>query len=80
MDPLTSQLLCGGMRRCQEEAIECCRTKGGDTRLISFLLGIERQRQLLGITDGSCGGGLDLAGSCGVRAEMVWYPDDHADR
>jgi hypothetical protein len=42
------QLLCEGGRRCQEQALECCRTQGGDTRLIQTLLGLERQRQLLG--------------------------------
>ncbi|MCC6231175.1 MAG: hypothetical protein IT580_00925 [Verrucomicrobiales bacterium] len=46
--PLANQLLCSGARRCQEQALECCRTKGGDTRLVQELLGLERQRQLLG--------------------------------
>lgn len=54
-DPTTSELMCQGFRRCEEQAIECCRTRGGDTRLIAFLLGIERQRQLLGIEESSCG-------------------------
>ncbi len=54
MDPTVNNLICQGLRRCEEEALECCRTKGADTRLVTFLLGIERQRQLLGMTDGSC--------------------------
>ncbi|MBL9139117.1 MAG: hypothetical protein JNK85_24835 [Verrucomicrobiales bacterium] len=45
---LSSELICQGAKRCQEQAIECCRTQGGDTRLIQTLLGIERQRALLG--------------------------------
>jgi hypothetical protein len=47
-------LICQGLKRCEEEALECCRTKGADTRLVTFLLGLERQRQLLGLTDGDC--------------------------
>lgn len=60
MDTATLDLICGGMRRCQEQAIDCCRTKGGDTRLIQFLLGIERQRQLLGMGE-ECGSAVNLA-------------------
>ncbi|MCC7375008.1 MAG: hypothetical protein IT581_10145 [Verrucomicrobiales bacterium] len=41
-------LICQGAKKCQEQAVECCRTQGGDTRLIQTLLGIERQRALLG--------------------------------
>lgn len=55
MDPAVNDLFCQGMKRCQEQALECCRTRGGDTRLVAFLLGLERQRQLLGIEDGNCG-------------------------
>jgi hypothetical protein len=45
---VSSELICQGAKRCQEQAVECCRTQGGDTRLIQTLLGIERQRALLG--------------------------------
>lgn len=45
---LSSELMCQGAKRCQEQAVECCRTQGGDTRLMQTLLGIERQRALLG--------------------------------
>lgn len=41
-------LFCEGAQRCQQQAIQCCQTQGGDTRLVQALLGIERQRQLLG--------------------------------
>jgi hypothetical protein len=47
-------LLCEGARRCQEQIQQCCRDRGGDTRLLSSLLGIERQRELLGAGAG-CG-------------------------
>lgn len=46
--PLSNELICKGSLRCQQQAVECCRTQGGDTRLIQTLLGIERQRALLG--------------------------------
>lgn len=44
----STDIICGAAKRCQEQALECCRSKGGDTRLVQTLLGIERQRQLLG--------------------------------
>lgn len=69
-DPEINNLMCQGVKRCEEQAIECCRTRGGDTRLIAFLLGIERQRQLLGMTEGSCGtspGYEDLIGDCAPK-------------
>lgn len=53
-DPTINDLVCQGLKRCEEEALECCRTRGPDRRLVVFLLGLERQRQLLGMTDGSC--------------------------
>jgi hypothetical protein len=46
--PLSNELICQGSLRCQQQAVECCRTQGGDTRLVRTLLGIERQRALLG--------------------------------
>lgn len=67
-----SQTMCAGFRKCQEQAIECCRTKGGDTRLIAFLLGLERQRQLLGIEDGSCGQSMDVEGLIDDCAPKWW--------
>lgn len=54
VDPTLDDLICQGLKRCEEEALECCRTRGADRRLVVFLLGLERQRQLLGMTDGSC--------------------------
>lgn len=54
VDPNVNNLICQGLKRCEEEALECCRTRGADTRLVRFLLGLERERQLLGMTDGSC--------------------------
>ncbi len=47
-------LLCEGARRCQEQIEQCCRDRGGDTRLLQSLLGIERQRELLG-AGAACG-------------------------
>ncbi|MCC7377246.1 MAG: hypothetical protein IT581_21470 [Verrucomicrobiales bacterium] len=64
--------MCAGFQKCQDQAIECCRTKGGDTRLITFLLGIERQRQLLGIEDSSCGKPIDTQGLIDDCAPK-WY-------
>ena len=49
------EFMCALTKECQTEAEECCRTHGGDSRLVSFLLGIERQRQLMGMTDPACG-------------------------
>jgi hypothetical protein len=46
--PLSNELICSGALRCQQQAVECCRNQGGDTRLVQTLLGIERQRALLG--------------------------------
>lgn len=57
-----TQLLSAGLQRCNDQAIQCCQSRGGDTRLISFLLGLERQRQLLGISDGTSGEGSVLSG------------------
>ena len=48
-------LVCKATARCQEQILECCRTRGADKRLLIELLGLERQRQLLGMTDGLCG-------------------------
>jgi hypothetical protein len=72
MDPAVTDLMCQGFQRCQDQALECCRTRGGDSRLVSFLLGIERQRQLLGMSDGSCGASLDTEGVINDCAPQ-WY-------
>lgn len=54
-------LMCQGAKRCREQALECCRTHGGDTRLIQQLLGLERQRQLSGFgEDPRCGAELTV--------------------
>lgn len=45
---VSGDLICAGAKRCQEQAVESCRKEGGDTCLVQTLLGIERQRQLLG--------------------------------
>lgn len=55
----SAELLCAGGRRCQEQAMECCRTQGGDTRLVQTVLGIERQRALLG-AGAECGQPVSL--------------------
>lgn len=53
-DQTANDLICQGLKRCEEEALECCRIRGPDRRLVVFLLGLERTRQLLGMTDGNC--------------------------
>lgn len=58
-NPAVYELFCEGVARCQQQAMECCRTQGGDTRLIDTVLRVLRQRQLLGFgadpTDTRCG-------------------------
>ncbi len=53
--------MCALLAECQQEIEDCCNLKGGDMRLVTELLGLERQRQLMGMTDGHCGS-LDVPG------------------
>ena len=48
-------LVCPLFKRYNQQILECCRTRGGDRRLLQALLGNERQRQLLGATSEECG-------------------------
>jgi hypothetical protein len=64
VNPAVYELFCAGGARCQQQAMECCRKQGGDTRLIDTVLGVLRQRQLLGLgvdsTDTRCGEDLSV--------------------
>lgn len=72
-----SALFCAMTRRCQEQAIECCRSKGGDIRLLEAALVAERRRQLLG--GGTECGALDI-GTLEKDCAPDWYGHLTLDR
>lgn len=60
MDPRITDLMCNGLANCDRQIMDCCQRLGGDSRLVAQLLGNERQRQLLGLSEGAGCGGISV--------------------
>lgn len=72
MSAALNAYLCAALGKCSDEALACCRAHGPDMRVETFVLGMERQAQLLGFEEGSTGCGAEARATALTECLPAW--------